>query len=84
MFGTLEGSGKADGEIVSPMPGKVIKINVSDGQEVKKGDVLMVVEAMKMENNIVSPKDASIEKVNVAVGEMVDGSKELVLLVKED
>ena len=84
VFGTLEGSGKADGEIVSPMPGKVIKINVSDGQDVKKGEVLMVVEAMKMENNIVSPKDASIEKVNVEVGEMVDGSKELVLLVNED
>ncbi|MEZ5199050.1 MAG: acetyl-CoA carboxylase biotin carboxylase subunit [Bacteroidales bacterium] len=83
VFGALDTSGKDHGEIVSPMPGKVIKINVKEGQEVNKGDVLMVVEAMKMENNITSPKDGSIEKVNVKVGEMVDGSKELVSL-KED
>ena len=83
VFGTLD-SGGADGEIVSPMPGKVIKINVKDGQKVKKGDVLMVVEAMKMENNILSPKDGRVEKVKVKTGEMVDGSKELVSLVEND
>ncbi len=53
VFGTLDVAGKDGGEIVSPMPGKVIKINVKKGKAVKKGDVLMVVEAMKMENNIV-------------------------------
>lgn len=83
VFGALDTGGKDAGEIVSPMPGKVIKINVEEGQDVKKGDVLMVVEAMKMENNITSTKDGNIEKINVKVGEMVDGSIELVGLKKE-
>ncbi|MCB0397988.1 MAG: biotin/lipoyl-binding protein, partial [Flavobacteriales bacterium] len=78
-LGTHE-MGGSNGGIVSPMPGKVIKINVKDGAEVKKGDILMVVEAMKMENNILSPKDGKIEKVNVKTGEMVDGSRELVVM----
>jgi biotin carboxyl carrier protein len=53
---------------------------VKEGDEVKKGNVLLIVEAMKMENNIVSPKDAVVEKVNVKAGDMVDGSLELVVL----
>ena len=80
IFGTLDIGGKDGGEIVSPMPGKVIKMNVKKGNVVKKGDILLVVEAMKMENNITSPKDGKVEKVNVEVGEMVDGSLELVVL----
>ena len=77
------GEGKEDGQIVSPMPGKIIKINVKEGDKVKKGNVLLIVEAMKMENNIISPKDAVVEKVNVKAGEMVDGSTELVILNDE-
>jgi acetyl-CoA carboxylase biotin carboxylase subunit len=83
VFGSLD-TGGGDGQIVSPMPGKVIKINVNEGDMVKKGDVLLIVEAMKMENNIVSPRDAVIEKVNTSVGDMVDGSTELVLLQDMD
>jgi 3-methylcrotonyl-CoA carboxylase alpha subunit len=81
IFGTLDHGGKAHGEIVSPMPGKVVKINVKEGQPVKKGELLLVVEAMKMENNIVSPKDGIIEKINVKTGEMVNGSCELLVLI---
>lgn len=80
VFGIYDHGGKAHGEIVSPMPGKVVKINVIEGQPVKKGDLLLVVEAMKMENNIISPKEGRIEKINVKNGEMVNGSKELVVL----
>jgi len=80
VFGTLDIGGKAGDEIVSPMPGKVIKISVANGAEVKKGDVLLVVEAMKMENNIVAPKDGVVETVKVKAGDMVDGSTELVKL----
>ena len=80
VFGTLDTGGKDHGEIVSPMPGKVIKINVKEGKKVKKGDIIMVVEAMKMENNIVAPKDGKVEKINVKAGEMVDGSKELAVI----
>lgn len=82
IFGTLDHGGKAHGEIVSPMPGKVVKINVKEGQPVKKGDLLLVVEAMKMENNIVSPKEGTIKKINVKTGEMVNGSRELVVLAE--
>jgi acetyl/propionyl-CoA carboxylase alpha subunit len=80
VFGTLEAGGKDGGEIVSPMPGKVIKISVKKGKFVKKGDVLLVVEAMKMENNITAPKDGKVENINVQPGDMVDGSLALVTL----
>ena len=57
----------------SPMPGRVIKINVNEGDEVKRGDVLLIIEAMKMENKIVCSKEtAIIESVNVKTAQMVD------------
>jgi 3-methylcrotonyl-CoA carboxylase alpha subunit len=68
--------------LFAPMPGKVLVINVEEGQEVKRGTVLVVVEAMKMENNIIAGTDAIIEKVNVKEGEMVDTDKQLVQLKK--
>ncbi len=80
VFGTLDIGGKDQGEIVSPMPGKVIKVNVKEGNAVRKGDVLLVVEAMKMENNIVAPVDGKVEKVKVKTGDMVEGSTELVVV----
>lgn len=83
IFGTLDTGGKDSGEIISPMPGKVIKINVKKGTAVKKGDVLLVVEAMKMENNITAPRDGKVDKVNVKTGVMVDGSLELVVFAEE-
>lgn len=63
-----EGSG---GLIKSPMPGKVIRIGVSVGTTVKKGSVLAIVEAMKMENNLLSPGDGIVEEVLVKEGNMV-------------
>jgi len=76
---------KAGGDnINSPMPGKVIKINVVKGQQVKKGDVVMIVEAMKMENNLEAHRDAIIEDVNVIENEMIDSSKVLIKFVKND
>ena len=80
VFGALDIGGRNLDEIVSPMPGKVIKVNIRNGQKVQKGDLLMVVEAMKMENNILAPRDGVVETVNVKAGSMVDGSKELVTL----
>lgn len=65
--------------IKSPMPGKVIKIDVKVGDEVKKGNRLLVVEAMKMENNINAPRDGKIESIGAQVGNMVDGSTPLVI-----
>jgi 3-methylcrotonyl-CoA carboxylase alpha subunit len=71
-------SSTADARIVSPMPGKVVKVKVAAGDTVKKGDLLVVVEAMKMENNIVAVKEGTVESVNVKPGDMVDPVMELV------
>lgn len=62
------------------MPGKVIKILTAQNAEVKKGDVLLIVEAMKMENNLVAPRDGVVEEIFTEEGEMVDGSKLLLKL----
>ena len=65
----------------SPMPGKVIKVNVKEGDEVKEGDVLCVVEAMKMENNIKAMTSAKVAKVFVNEGDKVDVKTILIELV---
>jgi glutaconyl-CoA/methylmalonyl-CoA decarboxylase subunit gamma len=57
--------------IVAPMPGTILKVNVSTGDTVKKGQVLLILEAMKMENEIVAPADGKIASVNVEKGKSV-------------
>ncbi len=64
--------------IVAPIPGRVFKINVKEDDKVKKGEVIMVIEAMKMENNIVANKDETIKKIMVSLDEMVDAGTPLV------
>ena len=66
--------------LVSPMPGKVVKINVKEGDEVNEGTIMMVVEAMKMENNIVAAVQAKVKKILVAEGQMVDNKMQLIEL----
>jgi 3-methylcrotonyl-CoA carboxylase alpha subunit len=66
--------------ITSPMPGKVIKVNVMVGDEVKKGDVLIIIEAMKMENRIFATKDCKIQKIGVKAGDMVETTTSLISL----
>ncbi len=58
--------------ITAPMPGTILKVNVTNGQAVKKGDVLMVLEAMKMENEIMAPSDGTITSVNTQAGASVE------------
>lgn len=58
--------------ISAPMPGTILKINVQNGQKVKKGDVLMILEAMKMENEIMAPNDGTVASVSVAQGASVE------------
>ena len=63
----------ANGETVtSPMPRNILSVNVQNGAAVKKGDVLMVLEAMKMENEIMSPCDGTVVSVNVQSGASVE------------
>ncbi len=66
-------SGKAGAVTVSaPMPGNILKINFQTNQPVKKGDVLCILEAMKMENEIMAPSDGTVASVNVQKGSSVN------------
>ena len=66
--------------INAPMPGTILKVNVQNGQAVKKGDVLMILEAMKMENEIMAPCDGTVAGVAVAQGASVDSGAVLCTL----
>lgn len=59
-------------KIEAPMPGLILSVDVSEGKEVREGDTLLVLEAMKMENAILSPQDGTIKKVWVSKGEAVE------------
>lgn len=66
--------------IKAPMPGTVVKIEVSAGQAVKAGDDIVFIEAMKMETPVKAPKDGTVATINVTKGESVDSGKVLVTL----
>ena len=71
----------AAGETVdSPMPGTILRVEVSAGQAVKSGQVLVVLEAMKMENEILAPRDATVAQVIVQKGSTVDTGSPLIVL----
>ena len=71
----------AAGEAVkAPMPGTILKVNVAQGQAVKEGDLLVVLEAMKMENEIFAPKAGSIAQVVVSKGSSVNTDDVLVVI----
>ncbi|MGN1473160.1 MAG: biotin/lipoyl-containing protein [Eubacteriales bacterium] len=71
----------AGGEnVVSPLPGTVLDVKVSAGGSVKKGDLLFIIEAMKMENEILAPRDAKIASVSVAKGALVESGSVLCVL----
>ncbi len=72
-----EGAGDDTKKLIAPIPGRVFKIEVKEGQEVKKGDLVMVIEAMKMENNITASKDCKITKLLVDLNEMVEAGNAL-------
>ena len=65
-------------KVNAPMPGKILKVNVNAGAAVKKGDVLLVLEAMKMENEICAPQDGTVATVECAAGDSVESGKVLV------
>lgn len=71
----------AAGEVVtSPMPGNILKINVAQGQHVNEGDVLIVLEAMKMENEVSATKSGTIAQINVTKGAVVETGTPLVVI----
>ena len=71
----------AAGETVSsPMPGTILKVNCTQGAAVKAGDVLVILEAMKMENEIMAPHDGTVAQVVTSKGATVDTGDPLVVL----
>ena len=66
--------------VTAPMPGNILKVNVQAGQTVKKGDVLMILEAMKMENEILAPCDCTVASVNTTAGTTVEAGAVLCTL----
>ncbi|MDO4815187.1 MAG: biotin/lipoyl-containing protein [Bacillota bacterium] len=71
----------AAGEAVkSPMPGNILKINVSEGQKVNEGDVLLILEAMKMENEVTATKAGTVAQIAVTKGQVVETGTPLVVI----
>ena len=68
-------TGGAEGavKVNAPMPGKILAVKVSEGQDIKKGDVVVVLEAMKMENEVYASASGIVATVNVSAGDMVEG-----------
>ena len=73
-------AGGAGESINAPMPGNILKVNVTAGQAVKEGELLLVLEAMKMENEIFAPKAGTVAQVLVSKGSTVDTGATLVVL----
>jgi len=63
--------GDSDGGMTAPMPGKILEVKVANGQSVTAGELLLVMEAMKMEHRIVAPSDGVITMVNFSTGDQV-------------
>ena len=71
----------AAGETVeAPMPGAILRVEVTQGQAVKAGDLLVVLEAMKMENEILSPRDGTVAQIVVQKGSTVETGSPLIVL----
>ena len=70
-----------DGQTLSPMPGKVVKVFVSVGQQVKKGDPIMAMEAMKMEHTITAKRDGVVKSLKGKEGEQLEGNVVVVEIV---
>lgn len=67
-------------KVTSPMPGTVLKINTEQGAKVKSGDVLLILEAMKMENEITAPSDGTVAAICVEKGGRVNSGDTLIIL----
>jgi 3-methylcrotonyl-CoA carboxylase alpha subunit len=68
------------GSLTSPMPGRVVHVNVENGQKVAKGDALMTIEAMKMEHTVTAPANGTVSAVHFRAGDMIDEGVELLVL----
>lgn len=67
-------------KVASPMPGKILDVKANVGDAVKKGQVILILEAMKMENEVVAPEDGTIASIDVTVGASVESGDTLATL----
>jgi acetyl/propionyl-CoA carboxylase alpha subunit len=72
------------GGCVAPMPGRILAVHVTAGQAVKKGDVLVILEAMKMEHQVCAPHDGEVAEVRIETGQQVDAGTLLIVLAGGD
>lgn len=77
-MGLSLGNAQAANDIKAPMPGLILDVNVSEGDEVKEGDYLLVLEAMKMENALTAPRDGVVKSISVEKGQTVEKNQLLV------
>ena len=68
------------GTVTAPMQGRILDVNVKEGDSIKSGQVLLIIEAMKMENEVIAPKDGTVQKVSVNKGDTVVTGDPLVTL----
>ena len=80
----ISSSDEFGGGLVAPMPGAILSIDIKPGDTVKKGDVLVILEAMKMEHRITAPRDGIVGSVQTEVGEQVENEQLLVTLEEEE
>ena len=73
---------EATGSLISPMPGTIIEVMAGEGQQVRKGDTLLVLEAMKIEHTIVAPHDGTVQALHYRAGDMVEEGVELLALAE--
>ena len=64
--------------LLAPMPGMIVSVNVKEGQKIKSGENILILEAMKMENMIIADKDKKIKKINVKHGDVVEVDQKLI------
>lgn len=74
------GAGDGNNVISSPMPGKVVKIPVSEGEDVEAGTTVIIISAMKMESEYKAPKAGKVKKIFVSEGDIIDGNKPLIVI----
>ncbi len=78
------GTADKDSDFKSPISGKVVKVEVEEGDEVSAGDVMMVIEAMKMEYLIKAPRGGVVEKVNFSPGDQIEIGEETLVMSEEE
>ena len=79
-----KGRGKKSGTISSTIPGKIVSIAVEEGDKVAEGDVVMILEAMKMQNEIQAPLSGTVTAVNCKPGDSIEANSPLVIIQPEE